>query len=271
MAKRMVDTDIWKKQWFRELSLEMKNVWFYLILNCDHAGIYEVDAGLISFMIGKEVTEDAILDSFNGQIVKINDGSKWFLKKFIKHQYGELSEKNNVHRSVAKILESYGIDFETLPRPYQGATQTLLNPYPDPKQTLPRPCPEAKDKEQDKDKDKEQVKDKVKDKEVIELVEEYYKYMFVLKEEYFKGKKINDYVDTGVDIIDKLVRIDKFELSTIKKVLAWASKDEFWNSQLFTLGGLRTKSKNGELKFENMYVKFKGGDRPTAIEEYING
>ena len=273
MAKRMVDTDIWKKQWFRELPLEMKTVWFYLILNCDHAGIYEVDAGLISFMIGKEITEDKILDSFNGQIVKINDGSKWFLRKFIKHQYGELSDKNNVHRSVAKILKSYGISFETLARPYQGVAQALPRPYPDPKQALPRPCPEAKDKEQEQDKDKEQVKDKVKvkDKEVIVLVEEYYKYMFILKEEYFKGKKINDYIDTGVDIIDKLVRIDKFELDVIKEVLAWASKDEFWSSQLFTLGGLRNRSKNGELKFENMYMRFKGADKATAMEDYING
>ena len=259
----MVDTDIWKKQWFRELPLEMKNVWFYLILNCDHAGIYEVDAGLISFMIGKKVSEDDILNSFNGQIVKINNGSKWFLRKFIKHQYGELSDKNNVHRSVVKILESYGISSD----PKQGLGRVLVGAG----QTLGRPSAEAKDKEQDKDKDKDKDKVIVINKDILELVEEYYKYMFVLKEEYFKGKKIRDCVKSGVDVIDKLVRIDKFELNTIKKVLTWASKDDFWKDQLFTLGGLRNRSKNGELKFENMYAKFKGADKATAIEEYING
>jgi hypothetical protein len=113
MAKRMIDTDMWKKRWFRTLSLKMKSVWIYLITMCDHAGFYEVDLDLMGLFIGDEVTNKEIMDSLGWQIEEIED-DKWFLPKFIKFQYNvsnpnELNPKNRVHKSVIDILNSYNL------------------------------------------------------------------------------------------------------------------------------------------------------------------
>ena len=102
MAKRFTDTAKWKKKWIRELNPEMKLFWFYLLDNCDHAGIWEVDIDLASFQTGVKFDESTILKTFNRKIVPFKDG-KWFVPKFIEYQYGELNDNNRVHNVVIKI------------------------------------------------------------------------------------------------------------------------------------------------------------------------
>jgi len=136
MAKRFTETGKWKKKWIRELSPEMKLFWFYLLDNCDHAGIWEVDIELAAFQIGIELDESEILNTFNRKIVPFKPG-KWFVPKFIVYQYGELNESNRAHNSVIKILTKYKL--------YKGLTRGLQGPM-------------------DMDKDKVKVKDKDKDK-----------------------------------------------------------------------------------------------------------
>ena len=130
MAKRFTDTGKWKKKWIRELNPDMKLFWFYLLDNCDHAGVWEVDIDLASFQIGVKLDEARILKVFNRKIVSFKDG-KWFIPKFIEYQYGELNESNRAHSSVIKILTKYGL--------YKGLARGLQG---------------AKDKDKDKDKDK---------------------------------------------------------------------------------------------------------------------
>jgi len=128
----------------------MKLFWFYLLDNCDHAGIWEVDIELASFQMGVKLDETRILKVFNRKIVPFKT-DKWFVPKFIVYQYGELNENNRVHNSVINILNKYGL--------YKGRL---------------RPLNDAKDKEQYKDlvKDKEKKSKKVQLKEIeIELVE----------------------------------------------------------------------------------------------------
>jgi hypothetical protein len=44
MAKRLGDTDIWKKQrWFRKLIPDYKLAFLYIKDQCDHAGIWNID------------------------------------------------------------------------------------------------------------------------------------------------------------------------------------------------------------------------------------
>ena len=62
--KRFMDCDIWQKKNFRELEPKLKLAWFYLITNCSHAGIYEVDIPLMSFKIGDDYTLDEVKKSF---------------------------------------------------------------------------------------------------------------------------------------------------------------------------------------------------------------
>ena len=119
MAKRFTETLKWKKKWIRELSPEMKLFWFYLLDNCDHAGIWEVDIELAAFQIGIELDESEILNTFNRKIVPFKPG-KWFVPKFIVYQYGELNESNRAHNSVIKILTKYKL--------YKGLTRGLQGP-----------------------------------------------------------------------------------------------------------------------------------------------
>ena len=142
MAKRFTETGKWKKKWIRELSPEMKLFWFYLLDNCDHAGIWEVDIELAAFQIGIELDESEILNTFNRKIVPFKPG-KWFVPKFIVYQYGELNESNRAHLSVIKILTKYGL--------YKGLNEVEQGAYKKP--------------EGAKDKDKLKELDKVKDKE----------------------------------------------------------------------------------------------------------
>ena len=110
MAKRFMDNSIFEKQWFRELPVRLKIVWFYLINKCDHAGILnDLDVGLLSYQIGDNYTIDEILEAFNDNIEQIGE-NKFYLTKFCKFQYGELNPNVKVHKSVIKLLDKHNIE-----------------------------------------------------------------------------------------------------------------------------------------------------------------
>ena len=112
MAKRFMDNSIFEKQWFRELPVRLKIVWFYLINKCDHAGILnDLDVGLLSYQIGDNYTINEILEAFNDNIEQIGD-NKFYLTKFCKFQYGELNPNVKVHKSVIKLLDKHNIQLD---------------------------------------------------------------------------------------------------------------------------------------------------------------
>ena len=135
MAKRFIDTNLFRKKWIRELEPEMKLFWVYLLTDCDHAGIWDVDVDRAAFQLNLKITEEKILNTFHKKIVPFKR-DKWFVPKFIEYQYGELSENIRPHLSVIKILSKYGL--------YKG----YINPLN-----------EAKDKNKKQDKKQEQLKD----------------------------------------------------------------------------------------------------------------
>jgi len=145
MAKRFIDTGIFKKKWFRELDPAMKTVWLYLFTNCDHAGIIDADYGLMSYMIGQEITN---LDELNGNVIEVED--KWYLTKFNEFQYGELNPENRVHQSVLLRLSKFGL-IDNVSTVSKCIEDTKNKPLISPLQGL---------KDKDKDKDKEKDKDK---------------------------------------------------------------------------------------------------------------
>ena len=106
MAKRFTESGKWKKKWIRQLDPKYKLFWFYLLDNCDHAGIYDADIESASFHIGIEYKEKEILEVFNRKIVPFKK-DKWFIPKFVEYQYGELNENNRAHLSVINILTKY--------------------------------------------------------------------------------------------------------------------------------------------------------------------
>ena len=136
----MTDTDKWKKRFVRELSPQHKLLWFYILDDCNHAGIWDVDLEVASIRVGFDLTHDNLPSSFGEKVISFDNGDKWFIPEFIDFQYGELNPNSNVHKSVIALLEKYNL--EGYLKGSQGVQSTLNN--------------------KDKDKDIVKVKAKVK-------------------------------------------------------------------------------------------------------------
>ncbi len=149
----MTDTDKWKKRFLRELKPQHKLLWFYILDDCNHAGIWDVDIEVASIRVGEELIYDMLPQAFLDKIVIFDNGDKWFIPEFLEFQYGELNPNSNVHKSVIALLEKYNL--EGYMKGSQGVQSTL----------------------QDKDKDKDIVKTKAKVKRfakpTIEEVSDY--------------------------------------------------------------------------------------------------
>ena len=75
MAKRMTDSDKWKKGFIRGLAPKYKLFWLYILDDCTHAGIWETDFEVASIRIGSKITEAEAVTVMASQI-KIFDGYK---------------------------------------------------------------------------------------------------------------------------------------------------------------------------------------------------
>lgn len=149
MAKRFVDNEIWKKEWFQDLSLKHKILIKYIFENCDIAGVMEMNYRLASFLIGEKITKTDIEEINNAkEQFYFIDNNKIYIRNYIEFQYGTLSDNCKPHKPVIEKLKKYGI----LERVWKGFTKGI--------DTL-----EEKEKEKEQYKEKEQEKEKEKDKE----------------------------------------------------------------------------------------------------------
>ncbi len=89
-------------------------------------------------------------------------------------------------------------------------------------------------------------------KDIIDFVGAFLNNRLHEKPNYFPNGITESQVNNGYDTVEKLIRIDKQSIETIKDVLRLAIKDEFWSRQVITLSGLRNMGKNGLTKFANM-------------------
>lgn len=151
MAKRFVDTDLFKKRFVKGLQAPYKLLWIYILNDCNHAGIYEVEIEIAALRIGcPEITERSAIEFFGEKIVVFDQGTKWFIPSFIEFQYGQLSENNRAHSGVISLLSKYNL------------IDNFLNIKP-----LTSPLHGAMD--MDKDKEEELDREKVKEKgEILE-------------------------------------------------------------------------------------------------------
>ena len=192
MAKRFSDSEIWKKQWYCDLSPALKVFWKYICDMCDHAGVWEPNIPLACFQIGAKITEEEILKEFNGNVVKLSNG-KFFIPDFIRFQYGDLNKNHNPHKPIFASIEKNKLPFledlkgiDTLSIPLEGFLGTLMD----------------KDKDKDKEKDKEKDKDKKNKKTYTNEFEAFWNH-YPRKED--KGHAIKAFAgavsQTSVDII----------------------------------------------------------------------
>ena len=228
MAKRFIDTEIFRKQFVRGLPAPYKLLWIYVFTNCDNAGIWYVDKLYAKSDIGEDTKFDidTAIRLFNEdeiRIISFDRGKKWFILPFIEFQYGvKLNYENKAHRSVIeklKILEDEGlIEFQ------EGVIKLLSRCFEGPM-----------DKDKDKDIDKEKEKNKEKEKKKKEK-KEYAEAVTMTEDEY--NKLMSDYgEDCTTWCIDKL---NNYKLSNGKKyksdyrtILNWVT-DEYRKSH----GGL---------------------------------
>jgi len=168
--KRFSESTKWADPWFRNLPIESKCLWLWLLDNCDCAGIIEPDMGLATFQIGATKPLASPFDLLGDRIEM--HGGKLFIPKFIKYQYGtELQTANTAHRGVIKRLEMANIPCPVSIIENQGKAPT---------KGLPRgyQAPQDKDKDMDKDKDTDKdtslaVKKKREPRPTLDQIKEY--------------------------------------------------------------------------------------------------
>lgn len=198
MAKRFTDTDKWKKSFIKGLSTVHKLFFFYILDDCNHAGIWHVEPEIASIRIGEEINIDEVKKELGKHIVEFDKGEKWFIPYFITFQYGALNKKVNVHKSVIDILAKYKL--KQFINPSQGVMD--------------------KDKDMDMDKDMEERREKFKKEcESFNLIH--------------TKEMINQFFEYWTEL-NKLKTKMKFELQqtfeTSKRLTTWKNNN-FGNKQ----------------------------------------
>jgi len=156
MKKRLTDTEIWEKPWFRILSPIDKCAIMFIKDRCDNVGVWIQDKVLAEFYIGGEIDWKTLPDRCNGNI-EILDNGKWWLKDFCEFQYGELCEdtNNKARLSYVYLLKKHGL---------WGRVRGLGGDS----EGTRRPLVGAQEKEKDKDKDKDKKKTYAQDVTLLE-------------------------------------------------------------------------------------------------------
>lgn len=140
--KRFTEALKWRDPWFRGLSVDGKLAFFYLVDNCDAAGVWEPDFPLANFCLKRDVAWDEVRAEFADRLQVLSSG-RWYLTRFITFQYGELTEACAPHKNVIKLLGQHGIN---------GAKG---------KATLRLPLANPSVRVQEKDKEKEEDKERL--------------------------------------------------------------------------------------------------------------
>ncbi len=178
MSKRFIDTELFRKQWFRRLPQDYKLFWVYVLTNCDISGVWEVDFDQAIFF-GCKVDEKKAIDLLEKQVFVFGNGKRWFIIDFCDFQYGKLSTNSPVHKKIIQMLENHKIDDLTL-------YHTLSN----------RVFGRVKEKEEDKDKEE----DKEEEPKIQKI--NYAEFVKMLPAEYLKLES-----ELGIERAKKAVEI----------------------------------------------------------------
>lgn len=149
MAKRFIDTGIFRKPLVRSMKAPYKALFIYLLCECDHAGVWDVELDVASTRLGIRLDETKAIEELCGSVEVVKPG-KWYVRDFVAFQYGDLNPANRVHASVIARLESLNIDLKK----------------EEPNKDLISPLQGAKDKDKDKELDKEKVLEKERARKV---------------------------------------------------------------------------------------------------------
>ena len=76
----------------------------------------------------------------------------------------------------------------------------------------------------------------------------------------------DSYINTSINLLNKLIYKDGYSLNDVSNAILWGVHDDFWSSKILTLNTLRNRSKNGNTKFTNLYLSYKGAVKPTKYQ-----
>jgi hypothetical protein len=113
---------------------EYKLFWFYMLAQCDHAGLFKVNVRSFSGLLGVSVTPSKVIEYFNTgkDRVRIVNQSLWLIEDFFAFQYGQTFNPNNkMHDSIEMLYLKANIKITSI-----------------------RGLKDLKDRVKDKDKDK---------------------------------------------------------------------------------------------------------------------
>lgn len=180
-----------------------------------------------------------------------NDKDKLdFLTAIINKQFLDEDPKG-LNFIVNLCYESQRHQIESSVKGWERASNnTLRTTPPTPLVTTP---PTPKQEEEEKEKEKEEVKEKVKssidENKFSPEIRNLSKLLFsLILQNNDKAKQPN--FNSWDEHIDKLHRIDKYELKQIEYVIKWCQQDNFWKSNILSTKKLRDK-------FAGLVVKIK--------------
>jgi hypothetical protein len=96
MSKRFIDTELFNDPWFMDLSVNSKLLFVYMITNCDHAGIIDMNWKLVEFQTKiKQLTKsyDTLIKELGNRIIRLRN-DYYFIPKFISFQYPGFPKSN---------------------------------------------------------------------------------------------------------------------------------------------------------------------------------
>lgn len=105
MAKRFIDSNLFRKDFVKSQKVEHKLFYLYYLCECDHYGIWNVEIDVASVRLGVKLDTDELIQLLHNKIIVIDNGTKWFMPEFIKFQYGDLNPKHKLHASIIKELK----------------------------------------------------------------------------------------------------------------------------------------------------------------------
>jgi hypothetical protein len=248
MSKRKADTEKYNKKFVRGLPAPYKLLWDYLYLNCNHAGIWNVEIDVAQTRVAKTekngtITNDApinvetALELFNEdeeRIKVLDNGKKWFIAGFIEFQQSifslsELNPSNKVHNSILTILKKEGIPISVEPI---------------------------------------EIRTKFTDDSVeMHLSKLLLSLILERKPDY----KVPDLQKWCIDA-DKMIRLDKRQSYKIEQVIIWCQHDsgdgknwKGWQNNILSMGKLREKFDKLELEMNKKPYR-KGAGSGTKFE-----
>ena len=164
MAKRFIDTEIFKDPFVRGLEAPLKTLWIYIFCDCDGAGLWPAELDVACMRLGIEVDEETIKKAFEKKIKMLDDGLTWFIPSFIRIQYNNCIKSNNkaFNQVIPKLLKYDLVDSETLTENNKTFTVYKL------KEGASQGAYQAP-LEKDKEEEKEKVEEKDKEEETVKV------------------------------------------------------------------------------------------------------